>query len=204
MKPIYAFIIIISVVLLSSIKFNFCFAEDRPKIKTVKELIHNNLMEDGYSEEKIFAVLFQMLLEEENTLSKLNSGELIIGKRGPQLTEEEYFALFGRHLEQDAVNQYQYKMEQALVDSVCAFYGIERNKLIKIKQNKHLIDRKKKEIITLFETCIKPLNEKINKDRERQKQNELADLVVKKLEEKNNTSSVPLAPTLPDDMYFNY
>ena len=72
--------------------------------------------------------------------------------------------------------------------------------MIEIRKSKHLINKKKKEIITLFETCIKPLNEKINKDRERQKQNELADLIVKKLEEKSNTSSVPLAPTLPEPL----
>ena len=127
--------------------------------ETVKELIHNNLMEDGYSEEKIFAVLFQMLLEEENTLSKLNSGELIIGKRGPQLTDEEYVALFGRHLEQNAVDQYQYDMEQALVDSVCAYNTqpeLSREDLIKIRKG----ELKNDEVNKLFNDCLGILNTK--------------------------------------------
>lgn len=204
-------------------------------------------MEDGYSEGEIFTVLFQMLLKKDNILYKLNSGELIIGRRGPQLTDEEYLALFGRHLEQDAVDQYQYDMEQALVDSVCVYTRPElsRKDLIKIKkgelenneiknlfndclgilntkfnvqedvqkveknpveaaptESEPTLQKKQEEQNEIADLVVKKLIEKLNKEENSQLKNEIADLVVKKLEEKDSTLSIPLAPTLPTDIFF--
>ena len=185
-------------IFLKQLEPNHCVAGNKHETKTVKELIGSNahFMKFGNTEEEVFVRILEALINRNLLGIKSKDGkDLIIGRRGPQLKDEEYFALFGRHLEKDAVDQYQYKMEQALVDSVCAFYGIERDKLIKVKQNKHLISNKKREINKLFNECLEVMHEKFNREK-------IVNSVLKELIPTVQTypQEEQLAPTLPEHL----
>lgn len=87
----------------------------------------------------------------------------------------------------------QYNMECSLVDSICARYNITREELLEIRKQKTIINKRKKEINNIFNECLEMINKKYNEER-------MAELVAKKLMEKqnqNNSFPVPTVPTLP-------
>ena len=178
---------------LKQLKPNFCNAEDKYKAKTVKQIIHDTapLMKLRNSEEEVFVLLFRKVVHDKTLSGKLvGSGEQLIAAKEPQLTDNEYFALFNEQLDQDKVNQYQYKIKHVLADSICSFYGIEREELVKIRKNKHLINKKKKEINDLFNSCLKTIQEELEK-------NKMIELITEKVLQKQNESLVSTVPDCP-------
>ena len=205
MKLLLTLLILVSVINVSQ-----CRTKNQTTIKY--QIQHDEIIKERfkpyYSEsddpdkqaDAIFYVLFKRTIDKNLETIKAH-GIPVIQKNHDTISDADYKAIFKGEKNFD-IDSREEELHIILVDSICAYYGIERKDLIKIRQSEHLISKKKKGIIALFETCIKPLNEKINKDRERQKQNEIADLVVKKLEKKDNVLSIPLAPTLPTDIFF--
>ena len=145
-------------------------------------------------------------------------------------TEQDFRNIIKRFYDEDNADLSSQKSvsQVILVDSICVYYGISMDELGKIVKG----DIKNEDVNALFNTCLKSINEKfktqaqpaqqkkqkeqneiadlvvrkliekLNKEESSQLKNEIADLVVRKLEEKGNMSSIPLAPTLPTDVFF--
>ena len=156
------------------------------------QLIQQNdeIVKFGQDPETIFKTAFQSGLETEDSYVAWDN-LVIINAKTPISSAEEYEIIFNRQYNKNISNT-QCHLEIALADSICAFYGIERDELVKIRKNKHLINKKKKEINELFENCLEKLNEKFNRDK-------MIEIITEKVLQKQNESSIPTIPdTVPD------
>lgn len=114
------------------------------------------------------------------------------------ISKENYETIF-KHKKSVDISKEECKVSTILCDSICAYYGISMEELGKIRQSKHLINKKKKEVNELFNNCLKIINEKFIKDKKTTTINEdkLAELITEKLIQKQNESSIPTIPDCP-------
>ena len=121
----------------------------------------------------------------------------IIQKKHNGISNEDYTTIFG-YPKNTTMSKREENVSIMLIDSICAYYGINIDELRKIRQSKHLINKKKKEINELFSNCLKTMNEKFIKDTKTITVNEdkLAELIAEKLIQKQKNES--LIPTIPD------
>ena len=154
------------------------------------QLIQQNdkIVKFGRDPETIFTTAFQRAIKDEQ--GRVDWRDLTIinntTKIGPT---EEYRSLFNRSYNEND-SAVQHDLENSLVESICAFYGIERKDLIEIRQNKHLISKKKKEINELFITNLKTLEDKFNRDK-------IIEAITEKVLQKQNESTMPTVPDCP-------
>ena len=204
-----------------------CNNKPRNKLQpTISRIELQNLVKQGqiqdYSKKTIdnlfikgFIEYFSSSLEKNHTMEIFrvlaNKNKIkIFGVSNTELIEVEDYEIFfkrkyniqnfDRNIPEERKKMLQqYNIERALVDSVCDYYGIDRNELKKIRQSTKLISKKKRETKGLFDKCLETINEKFIKNVKTTTINEdkLAELIAKKLIQKQNEQSVSTAPDCP-------
>lgn len=111
----------------------------------------------------------------------------------------EYRDIFSRSYD-PSITEKQYRAERALVDSICAFYEINRDELIKIRKEKKLISRKKKEINQFFEDCLELIDKKFIKNEAVLNEDRIVNSITEKLIESQDKSAIPTVPTYPSTL----
>ncbi len=115
--------------------------------------------------------------------------------------EEDDYKVFFEQKHKNEITSRQQNIETALVNSICGYYSISKADLKKIRQNKIICNRSKKEINAVFSKCLWLIDQKFIKDSKTTVINEdkLAELVAEKLIQKQNEPLAPDAqiPTVP-------
>ena len=153
------------------------------------QLIQQNdkIVKFGRDPETIFKAAFQTALKAGK--GRIDWHGLTILNSKTKILPEEYKYIFDRPYNKDISDTQRY-LENSLADSICAFYGIERDELVKIRKSKHLINKKKKEINELFENCLKSINEKFNRDK-------MIEIITEKVLQKQNELLIQTVPDCP-------
>ena len=120
----------------------------------------------------------------------------VIQRHNINISKENYEAIF-KHRKSATISKEEKNVSIMLCDSICAYYGISMDELGKIRQSKHLVNKKKKEVNNLFNDCLEMINEKFVKPKEAFDENRLTDIIAEKLIQKQNGQSVSTAPDCP-------
>lgn len=187
-----------------------CLATDILSKKELQKLINDKKFDYEIPEEA-FIRAFNFLLNEQapkkmtgvrikkNDDTYTNRAVVGFGSNKTEIKIMEYKNLFGRSYDSN-ITEKQRNVETILVNSICAFYEIGRDELIKIRKEKKLISRKKKEINQLFENCLELIDKKFIKNEAVLNEDRIIKSITEKLIENQDKSVIPTVPTYPSTL----
>lgn len=181
-------------VLCNNITTSHCYAT---QVKAIKEQILNNevlmqackITDITKKPDTIFSYFFKdIVLDNGYTKQAINGIDIIHFEHKNGISDKDYLTIFG--YDKGDISNKEYTSRVVLIDSICAYYGIKIEDLIEIRQSKHLINKKKREINELFNDCLEKLNEKFNRDK-------MIETITEKVLQKQNELSISTVPDCP-------
>ena len=200
-KIFFCFMFVIYSCIIAVNNLSYCFCQPLNNTiyiilsrKDLQTLISSGRDDWGKTPEDIFVNALNSCLESNTNQATITVGKdtkavISIDQNKSKIEQNEYKTIFGEGHNSNTTED-QHLLERSLVDSICTFYGIERKDLIEIRQNKHLISKKKKEISELFDKCSKLIDKKFYEDK-------ITELITKKLIEKQSESTMLIVPDCP-------
>ena len=167
---------------------------------TIKEQMQQNTVIMNCVDNDIdvaFRHYFKQMLNEGSNVKTLKVEKIpVIQWNNFSIKNKDYEIIFG-HRKNANITEEEDRISTILCDSICAYYGISMDELGKIRQSKHLINKKKKEVNNLFNDCLEMINEKFVKPKEAFDENRLAEIIAEKLIQKQNGQSASTVPDCP-------
>lgn len=154
----------------------------------------NSIIEHFSEPEELFKKGMARALETGKQFS-LRNGEIMIITNDTTFLNKDYEALFGNNKDRE-------EFKRAMANSICNFYGISREELLHLRQQKVVVNKTKKEINKLFDESLEIINNwanKTNGDEQKIDEARLAKLIADELIKKQNEPLAPDAqiPTVP-------
>ena len=114
---------------------------------TTKEQMQQNTVIMNYFDNDVDAAFCYYFKQMVNDGKMQKVEEIpVIQRHNINISKENYEAIF-KHRKSATISKEEKNVSIMLCDSICAYYGISMDELGKIRQSKHLINKKRKKLI---------------------------------------------------------